>query len=213
MLRRCGIAHLVDRLGRIERRDRLHRAGELQRLGLARALMRAPDLLMLDGAWASFEAAEAGARTAAIGEALGGDPPPRPEGRSGPGLRPCRPAGAARPGGRGYAARRRRRRARQRFHTAASRQGHRASLAIYEKLWDSDPTVCPCDQHLLDWIAAEDERGAGIFRFGTGNHHLVGIRSAEDGRGNAVLGITAAPREHESYVRLVIERPEGGPRL
>ncbi|MCX8099603.1 MAG: hypothetical protein N3D77_00005, partial [Geminicoccaceae bacterium] len=60
---------------------------------------------------------------------------------------------------------------------------------------------------------AEDVRGAGIFRLGTGNHHLVGIRSAEDGRGNAVLGIGAAPRGHESYVRLVIERPEGGPRL
>jgi len=40
----------------------------------------------------------------------------------------------------------------------------------------------------------------------------VGIRSAEDGRGNAVLGITAAPRQHESYARLVIERPEIGRR-
>ncbi len=82
------------------------------------------------------------------------------------------------------------------------------SLAIYDDVWDLDLAVCPCDQHLLDWIAAEDIRGARIFHFGTGNHHLVGIRSAEDGRGNAVLGITAAPREHESYVRLAIARPE-----
>lgn len=82
------------------------------------------------------------------------------------------------------------------------------SLAIYDDVWDLDLAVCPCDQHLLDWIAAEDIRGARIFHFGTGNHHLLGIRSAEDGRGNAVLGITAAPREHESYVRLAIARPE-----
>lgn len=84
------------------------------------------------------------------------------------------------------------------------------SLAIYDDVWDLDLAVCPCDQHLLDWIAAEDVRGARIFHFGTGNHHLVGVRSAEDGRGNAVLGITAAPREHESYVRLVIDRPALG---
>lgn len=84
------------------------------------------------------------------------------------------------------------------------------SLAIYDDVWDLDLAVCPCDQHLLDWIAATDLRGARIFHFGTGNHHLVGIRSAENGRGNAVLGITAAPREHESYVRLVVERPELG---
>jgi hypothetical protein len=84
------------------------------------------------------------------------------------------------------------------------------SLAIYDDVWDLDLAVCPCDQHLLDWIAARDLRGARIFHFGTGNHHLVGIRTAEDGRGNAVLGITASPREHESYVKLVIERPEIG---
>jgi hypothetical protein len=84
------------------------------------------------------------------------------------------------------------------------------SLAIYDDVWDLDLAVCPCDQHLLDWIEASDVRGARIFHFGTGNHHLVGVRSAEDGRGNAVLGITAAPREHESYVKLVVERPEIG---
>ena len=84
------------------------------------------------------------------------------------------------------------------------------SLAIYDDVWDLDTAVCPCDQHFLDWIAARDLRGARIFHFGTGNHHLVGIRSAEEGRGNAVLGITASPREHESYLRLVIARPEIG---
>ncbi len=84
------------------------------------------------------------------------------------------------------------------------------SLAIYDDVWDLDLAVCPCDQHLLDWIEAVDLRGARIFHFGTGNHHLVGRRAAEDGRGNLVLGITAAPREHESYVKLVVERPEVG---
>lgn len=84
------------------------------------------------------------------------------------------------------------------------------SLAIYDDVWNLDLSVCPCDQHLLDWIEATDLRGVRIFHFGTGNHHLVGRRAAEDGRGNAVLGITAAPREHESYVRLVVERPEVG---
>lgn len=84
------------------------------------------------------------------------------------------------------------------------------SLATYDEPWNLDLAVCPCDQHLLDWIAAQDLRGARIFHFGTGNHHLVGLRSAEDGRGNAVLGITASVEEHASYVRLLIERPEIG---
>ncbi|BCX19133.1 MAG: hypothetical protein KatS3mg117_2815 [Geminicoccaceae bacterium] len=84
------------------------------------------------------------------------------------------------------------------------------SLAIYHDAWDLDLAICPCDQHFLDWIAARELRGARIFHFGTGNHHLVGRRSAEDGRGNLVLGITASPREHESYVNLVIDRPELG---
>ncbi len=62
-------------------------------------------------------------------------------------------------------------------------------LSIYDDVWDLDLAVCPCDQHFLDWIEAVDVRGARIFHFGTGNHHLVGVRWAKDGRGNRVLGI------------------------
>ena len=39
---------------------------------------------------------------------------------------------------------------------------------------------------------------------------MVGIRTAENGSNNAVLGITASPQEYNDYVKLVIERPEIG---
>ncbi len=72
VLRRCGLPDLVERLDRVERWDRLLSAGELQRLGLARALLRAPDLLVLDEALASLDGTAAAALLAVVREELPG---------------------------------------------------------------------------------------------------------------------------------------------
>lgn len=80
-------------------------------------------------------------------------------------------------------------------------------MNIWDESWDLHVQACPCDVHFLELLENYNVRGASIFHFGTGNHHVVGIRTAEDGHGNSVLGITASPQEYESYVALAIERP------
>jgi hypothetical protein len=79
-------------------------------------------------------------------------------------------------------------------------------LYVYEHPWDLDLAVCPCDAHFVAWLRATGTRGATIFHFGTGTHHLVGTAAAD--ADNAVLAITASPGEHDAYVKLVTERPE-----
>ena len=81
-------------------------------------------------------------------------------------------------------------------------------LNIYTDSWDLDAAICPCDVHFLDYLEAHAVRGAAIFHFGTGRHHIVGVRNAESGTGTAILGITASPGEYEAYVQLAIARPE-----
>jgi putative ATP-binding cassette transporter len=71
-LQLCGLAHLAGQLDRVERWDRLLSAGELQRLGLARALLRAPDLLVLDEALASLDGSAAATLLAVLREELPG---------------------------------------------------------------------------------------------------------------------------------------------
>jgi hypothetical protein len=84
------------------------------------------------------------------------------------------------------------------------------ALNIWDVNWYLDEKQCPCDVHFLEYLEAQGITGASIFHFGTGGHHIVGIRTAENGSNNAVLGITASPQEYNDYVKLVIERPDVG---
>jgi len=84
------------------------------------------------------------------------------------------------------------------------------AMNIWDVNWFLDEKQCPCDVHFLEYLEREKITGASIFHFGTGGHHVVGIRTAQNGTGNAVLGITASPQEYNDYVKLVIERPEIG---
>ncbi len=83
-------------------------------------------------------------------------------------------------------------------------------LHFWDAFWDLRLEECPCDVHFTRWLTLNAIQGASIFHFGTGGHHHVGIHEADAARGNAVLGITASPQEYETYVKLVIERPEVG---
>lgn len=83
-----------------------------------------------------------------------------------------------------------------------------AKLHFWDAYWDHRPAECPCDEDFVRWLDETGIRDASIYHFGTGGHHYVGLECASPERRNAVLGITAAPQEHETYVKLAIERPE-----
>src|SRR5215470_1013255 len=83
-------------------------------------------------------------------------------------------------------------------------------LNYYSGTWSLDEVQCPCDLHFLEYLKERRARGAVIFHFGTGNHHIVGLKAAEDGADNAVLSITASPQEYDDYVELLIRNPRLG---
>jgi hypothetical protein len=70
--------------------------------------------------------------------------------------------------------------------------------------WDLHVDVCPCDVHFNEWIEAKKIVGKTIYHFGTGTHHVVGLRQAE--LGNAVFAITASKEEYDAYIELVTEK-------
>ncbi len=81
-------------------------------------------------------------------------------------------------------------------------------LNIYKDTWALDVPVCPCDVHFNEFVSERNLRNASIFHFGTGAHHVVGLAAAE--RNNAVFGITASTGEYQSYIDLIVSRPEIG---
>ncbi|HEU0159799.1 MAG TPA: hypothetical protein VFR00_10815, partial [Hyphomicrobiaceae bacterium] len=85
-----------------------------------------------------------------------------------------------------------------------------STLNFWNTTWSLDEAQCPCDVHFLDYLDERNVKGASIFHFGTGNHHIVGLRTAQNGSDNAVLGITASPHEYQAYIDLLIENPRLG---
>jgi hypothetical protein len=83
-------------------------------------------------------------------------------------------------------------------------------LNFWNSTWSLDEKQCPCDIHFVDYMGEKDIRGKTIFHFGTGNHHIIGLRNAHQGRDNAILGITASPDEYDAYIKLLIENPRLG---
>jgi hypothetical protein len=80
-------------------------------------------------------------------------------------------------------------------------------LNIWDVFWDLRVDECPCDVHFCDWLEKNSIKNSSIFHFGTGGHHIVGIRTAENGSNNCVLGITASPPEYETFIKLAVEKP------
>lgn len=79
-------------------------------------------------------------------------------------------------------------------------------MNFWDDKWDLDVEICPCDVHFNDWIEAQGLTGKTIYHFGTGTHHIVGIRQAENGSGNKVFAITASKGEYDTYIDLVTEK-------
>lgn len=83
-------------------------------------------------------------------------------------------------------------------------------LNYWNATWSLDEKQCPCDIHFLDYLEERRIKNADIFHMGTGNHHIVGLKTASNGSGNHVLGITASPQEYDDYVKLLIANPKLG---
>ena len=80
-------------------------------------------------------------------------------------------------------------------------------LNYWNETWSLDEVQCPCDLDFVAYLNEKAAKDAAIFHFGTGNHHIVGLRMAESGSNCAVLGITASPQEYDDYVDLLITHP------
>jgi hypothetical protein len=83
-------------------------------------------------------------------------------------------------------------------------------LNYWDTTWSLDEAQCPCDVHFVQYLEEKGAKNKTIFHFGTGNHHIVGLKGAENGANNAVLGITASPQEYDDYVKLLISNPRLG---
>jgi hypothetical protein len=78
-------------------------------------------------------------------------------------------------------------------------------MNFWDDKWDLHVDVCPCDVHFNEWVEAQKLTGKSIYHFGTGTHHIIGIRQAQNGSGNRVFAITASKGEYEAYIDLVTE--------
>jgi hypothetical protein len=76
--------------------------------------------------------------------------------------------------------------------------------------WPLKPDVCPCDVHFCDYLEERNLRKQSIFHFGTGRHHVIGLRNRDNGLENDIFAITASPGESERYVTEVIRTPSLG---
>jgi hypothetical protein len=83
-------------------------------------------------------------------------------------------------------------------------------LNYWNGTWSLDEAQCPCDVHFVEYLEQKKAKDAAIFHFGTGNHHIVGLKLAQNGSNCAVLGITASPQEYDEYVELLIGNPRLG---
>src|SRR5450432_4074914 len=80
-------------------------------------------------------------------------------------------------------------------------------LNYWNSTWSLDEAQCPCDLHFIDYLQEMKASNAAIFHFGTGNHHILGLKMAQSDSDCAVLGITASPQEYEAYIDLLIKNP------
>ena len=68
-----------------------------------------------------------------------------------------------------------------------------AKMNFYDDTWDLRVEVCPCDVQFVDWLEKSRIHNSNIFHFGSGSHHIIGVRNAEGNSGNHILSITASP--------------------
>ena len=80
-------------------------------------------------------------------------------------------------------------------------------MRILPHSWPLWARMCPCDLDFCDFLQERNVRSKSIFHFGTGGHHIVGLRNRVDDMGNVILGVTVSPSEIKRYVKLVVRDP------
>ncbi len=96
----------------------------------------------------------------------------------------------------------------RRRQSSILRESEVNKLNIWDANWGLELELCPCDLHFVEFLEDRQIANSVIYHFGSGGHHLVGLECMKAGRGNVVMSITAAPQEHEEYVKLIIRQPE-----
>ena len=53
-------------------------------------------------------------------------------------------------------------------------------LNYWNATWSLDEAQCPCDIHFVEYLEEKRRKDAAIFHFGTGNHHIVGLKARRE---------------------------------
>jgi hypothetical protein len=80
-------------------------------------------------------------------------------------------------------------------------------MRILPRSWPLWARMCPCDLDFCDFLQERNIRSKSIFHFGTGGHHIVGLRNRVEDMGNVILGVTVSPDEIKRYLKLVVRDP------
>jgi hypothetical protein len=80
-------------------------------------------------------------------------------------------------------------------------------MRVVPHAWPLWARMCACDLHFCDFLQERHVRSKSIFHFGTGGHHIVGLRNRVDDMDNVILGVTLSPSEIKRYVKLVVRDP------
>jgi hypothetical protein len=80
-------------------------------------------------------------------------------------------------------------------------------LNYWNASWPLNEERCPCGIHLVEYVRQRRIHGQTIFHFGSGEHHILGVKNREFDRPNEILAITASKPEHDAYVELIINEP------
>jgi len=75
-------------------------------------------------------------------------------------------------------------------------------MRTYFPGWGWDTSICPADQHFLEWMVEHNHFDKTIFHMGTGKHHMVGQGLY---KGNSIIGATLSPEEVAAYIELVTD--------
>ena len=86
------------------------------------------------------------------------------------------------------------------------------TMHFWDAYWGLRVKECPCDVHFVDWLRSTGVKGATIYHFGSGGHHIVGVEREDEAA--AGMRDTEVARGAEALVALrqqaeVIALPHG----
>lgn len=77
-------------------------------------------------------------------------------------------------------------------------------MSVLPESWPLLPDVCGCDIDLCGYLDERKVRGASIFHFGSGGHHLLGRHNHDRRLDNEIWAITISPPEHKRYLHDIL---------